>query len=714
MNQLVQMLKTGEVEVIEAPLPMLHATGVLVRNHYSVISAGTESCTLQTARKSLIGKARERPQQAKQVLDLLKRQGLEQTYRVVMKKLDAYSPMGYSSAGEVLEVGSDVTGFRPGDRVACAGVGYANHAEIICVPENLCVRLPRDADLKAASYNTLGAIALQGIRQADLRIGESCAVIGLGLLGQLTCLILRASGVKTFGIDVDARIVELAREHACDCAWLRSETGVAGEIDDLTNGLGVDAVVVAAGTSSLDPINFAGELARKKGRVVIVGAVPTGFNREPHWYKKELELRMSCSYGPGRYDLGYEEKGIDYPPAYVRWTENRNMQTFQELVHSGRVNLEHLTTHELPLGEASEAYDMIVSRSEPFLGIVLKYDVQKPLVRAPVEVGASRREAKVNIAFVGAGSYAQANLLPNLARRSDKVSLTGVMTNSGTTSKRVAERFGFGFCTSDPNDILEHRGINTVFVATRHDSHAHYVKQTLLAGKHVFVEKPLCLTCDELTEIEEIYGRSEGQHLMVGFNRRFAPHAVELKSRLPAAPMSMVYRVNAGKIPKDNWIQDTEFGGGRVIGEVCHFIDFLTWLCGSLPESLHAVALPDPHGLNDTVSIGMAFANGSIGAIHFFANGAKALPKEYVEVYVNGQTGVIKDFKAMQIYSSGRPFRRKSLAQDKGQANMVKAFIESILDGGAPIVPVAESFASTRATFAVLESLRTRQVVQLS
>jgi len=713
MEQLTQKLKSGEIVVTDVPWPRLESNMILVRNHYSLVSAGTEGATVRTARKNLIGKARERPQQVRQVLDVLKKQGPVQTYRAVMKKLDAYSPLGYSSAGQVLEVGPEVSGIRPGDLVACAGAGYASHAEIVCVPPNLCVKLPEGADLKLASYNTLGAIALQGIRQADLRLGESCVVIGLGLLGQLTCLMLRASGIKTFGIDVDAYVVDLARKHACDRAWVRSDGGIVSEIMNCTGGLGVDGVIITAGTTSLDPINFAGELARKRGCVVVVGGIPTGFDRDPHWYRKELELRMSCSYGPGRYDPEYEEKGIDYPPAYVRWTENRNMQAFQDLVHSSRIDLGYLTTHELPLEDAPKAYDMIVGRSEPFLGVVLKYDVQDPIVRARIATGTARAETKVRIAFVGAGSYAQGNLLPNLRSQNGDVSLVGVMTSSGTTSKRVAERFGFEFCTSDPKDILENDKVNTVFVATRHDSHAQYVKQALLAGKHVFVEKPLCLTPEELTEIEEICARSDGRHLMVGFNRRFAPYAVDLKNRLGTGSMSMLYRINAGSIPKDSWIQDGQLGGGRIVGEACHFIDFLTWLCGSLPKCVHAVALPDPHGLNDTVSINLEFANGSIGSINYFANGSKELAKEYIEVYAAGRTGIIRDFKELEIYSSGKPYRKKSLSQDKGQASMVKAFIGSVRNGGAPIVPVAESFASTRTTFAVLESLRTRQPVVL-
>jgi len=715
LEQATQHLKSGAIAIQELPWPVVGAGMVLVRNHYSLISAGTEGATAKTARKSLIGKAKERPQQARQALVLLRQQGPVQTYRAVMKKLNAYSPVGYSSAGEVIEVGSDIHDIAVGDRVACAGVGYASHAEIVCVPQNLCVKLPDDADLKKASYNTLGAIALQGVRQADLRLGESCVVIGLGLLGQLTCLLLRASGVRTFGIDIDPHAVEMAAKYCCDQAWIRPTPGLRSMVEHLTGGLGTDAVIIAAGTSSLDPINLAGELVRKRGRVVVVGMAPTGFDREPHWYKKELELRMSCSYGPGRYDPDYEEKGIDYPAAYVRWTERRNMQAFQQLVHSGRIDLDYLTTHEFALEDVSQAYDMIVSHSEPFLGIVLKYDVRKPLTRQRIAVRPAKAESRIKLAFVGAGSYAQQHLLPSIPRNGSAVDCVAIMTNSGTTSKRVAERYGFQFCTSEPTDIFENRDINTVFVATRHDSHARYVKSALAGGKHVFVEKPLCLTEEELAEIEKTYVDSNhSRQLMVGFNRRFAPYAVELKKRLGIAPISMLCRINAGSIPKDNWIQDKGIGGGRIIGEVCHFIDFLAWLCNARPQRVHAVAIPDPNGLNDTVSVNLGFSNGSVGSISYFSNGSKGLPKEYVEVYSSGLIGIIKDFKELDIHSTtGKPHRKRALTQDKGQAAMVKAFIDNVKTGGAPLIPPAEIFAVTRATFAVLQSLRTREAVSL-
>jgi len=686
---------------------------VLVRNHYSLISAGTEGSTVKTARKGLIGKAKERPQQVKQVIDTLKKQGLVQTYRAVMKKLDAYSPLGYSCAGQVIEVGAGIHDLCVGDKVACAGAGYANHAEIVSVPRNLCVKLQEGVDLRKASYNTLGAIALQGIRQADLRLGENCAVIGLGLLGQLTCLMLRASGVRTFGIDVDQNTVDTAAKHCCDEAWTRQTPGLASMIENQTGGLGTDAVIITAGTSSLDPINCAGELARKRGRVVVVGAVPTGFDRDPYWYRKELELRMSCSYGPGRYDLDYEEKGVEYPAAYVRWTETRNMQAFQDLVHSGRISIDYLTTHEFPLEKAAQAYTMILNRSEPFLGIVLKYDVAQPLDKQRVRIGTPRGTGKVNLAFIGAGSYAQGYLLPNLPRRDPDVVCKAVMTQCGTTSKRVAERFGFEICTESEDDILKDPDINTVFIATRHDTHARYVRQCLEADKHVFVEKPLCIQLEDLDEIRQAHSQHPDRCLAVGFNRRFAPLAVELKSRMAPGPVSMLYRINAGAIPNGTWIQDMDMGGGRILGEVCHFVDFLTWMCGSLPIMVFATALPDPHGLNDTVSINLSFGNGSLGTIDYFANGSKELPKEHIEIYSSGLTGIIEDFKEMQIYGKGKPVRRRLMNQDKGQSQMMTQFLQRVKAGGEPLMSAEGLFAVTLACFAALESIKTRQAVAL-
>jgi polar amino acid transport system substrate-binding protein len=739
MQQLTQKLKDGKMQILEVAVPSLQRSHVLVRAHYSLVSAGTEASTVSAARKGYIGKAKERPQQVKQVIGTLKTHGLVQTYRAVMKKLDAYSPLGYSCVGEVIDIAPDVRGFSVGDFVACGGLS-ASHSEVVTVPANLCVQLKSDTDLKQAAYNTLGAIALQGIRQADLRLGETCAVIGLGLLGQLTALLLKASGVRTVGIDIDPAMVDIAGTHCLDLPFNREEIGIEEKILKLTDGLGCDAVIITAASSSLDPINFAGAISRKKGTIVVVGAVPTGFDREPHFYKKELQVKMSCSYGPGRYDQNYEDKGIDYPPAYVRWTENRNMQAFQELIYTKQIDVNYLTTHTVKLDEAPAAYDMIMAKLEPFIGILVEYDVTKKVERARINVNpqpatparhspslqamaGGRNPQPVIIGFIGAGSYAQSHLLPNIPKKNN-VFLKGVMTATSTSSRSVAERYGFEFCTGNEKDILEDENINTVFIATRHDSHAEFVLKALKAGKHVFVEKPLCLTAEELSQIVDLLNRqaniSNGNStqqlddstnrpiLMVGYNRRFSPLAQMIKEAFGEGPMSMIYRVNAGAIPVDSWIQDTQFGGGRIIGEVCHFVDFLTFMNGSLPVSAYAAAMAHPNKLNDVLNISLTYENGSIGTISYFANGDKGLPKERVEIYANGCTAVLNDFKVLSIYAHGKKRVKKLLGQDKGQKTEVRRFIGAILDGTGEVIPFEEIYSASLVTFKIIESIRSR------
>ena len=716
MHQLTQKLRNGEMAVLDVPPPALTPGTVQVQNCFSLISPGTEGSTVRAARSSFLYKVRQRPEQVYQVLELLTHKGLVQTYRAVTKKLDAYSPLGYSSAGRVLKVGRGVSDMGVGDFVACAGVGYASHAEIIAVPVNLCVKLPSGADLRLAAYNAVGAIALQGVRQADLNLGESAAVVGLGLVGQLTCMLLRASGIRVFGIDLDPGAVEFALRHSADFAATRGEEGLSRRIAGHTGGLGVDAVIITAGTSTTDPVDFAGEIARPKGRVVIVGAVPTGFQRE-HYYRKELELRMSRSYGPGRYDPQYEELGIDYPAAYVRWTERRNMAAFQDLVHSGRVDIGCLTTHEFVIEEAPRAYELILNRAEPFLGILLRYDSDKPVMRQPIRIAPPKPASAIGIAFIGAGSYAQSNLLPNLPRNDASVVCKGIATNTGTTSRRAAERFGFEYCTSSAADILADPAVNTVFIATRHDAHCQYVVDALNAGKHVFVEKPLVLNEDELGSIVDCYRnlatRDTAPSLMVGFNRRFAPLSRAARQRLGSGPMSMIYRINAGAIPATHWTQHPSVGGGRVIGEVCHFIDFLTFLCGALPVRVFASAIPDPLHSADTVSINIEFADNSIGSICYYSNGSKAFDKEYVEAYASGVTMILRDFRKLEVAGAGRPFRKSLLTQDKGQSAMVTEFLSSVRNGRHAPISFDEIRAVTSATLAVVKSLSSRQPISL-
>jgi len=723
MQQLTQKLKDGVLRVLQVPVPITESGTLLIRNHFSLISAGTEGSTVKAARSSYIEKAKERPQQVKQVIDTLLTQGITQTYRAVMKKLDAYSSLGYSCAGEVIDVAPDVTGFKVGDLVAGAGL-TACHAEIVNVPAQLCVPLEKDADLRQAAYNTLGSIAFQGVRQADLRIGESCAVIGLGLLGQITALILRAGGIRVAGIDIDPAMVEIAVRRCADLSLQREDPGIVDKIMRFTGGLGCDAVIITAATDSLDPINFAGTISRKRGTVVVVGNVPTGFDREPHYYRKELQLKMSCSYGPGRYDPLYEGKGIDYPPAYVRWTENRNMAAFQELLHSKKIDVGFLTTHVFSLEKAPDAYDLLLKKTEPFIGILIEYDVSKELAHFPAAgtvplrtMPEDRKPVSVRIGFLGAGSYAQSSLLPNIPTGAE-IERLGVMTATGAGSRTVGERFGFGFCTTSAKEIVDNDRINTVFIASRHDSHGGYVLQSLAAGKHVFVEKPLCCTGKELSDIQEAYGNArtpDGSRplLMVGFNRRFAPLSQSLREKIGVGPMAMTYRVNAGTVPAESWIQDPAYGG-RIVGEVCHFIDYLTWLNGSVPTSIHAASLAPAVGVPDTVTLNLTFENGSVGTVAYFANGDKSLPKERVEVFANGVSAVIDDFKGLAVHAKGRKTEKRLLSQDKGQKEQMRHFINAVRRRENEPISFKEIYFVTLATLKALDSLRTGERIFLS
>ena len=719
MRQFTQKLKDGKMKILEVPAPSVQKGQILVKNYYSLVSAGTERSTVKAARKGLIGKAKERPQQVKQVIDTLKTQGPVQTYRAVMKKLDAYSTLGYSCVGEILDLPPDIAGFEIGDFVACGGFS-ASHSEIVVVPEKLCVKLRKDADLKQAAYNTLGAIAMQGVRQADTNIGECCAVIGLGLLGQITALLLRASGVRVVGIDVDMEMVSVAGKNCADMSVGRDEAGVEEKISNFTDGLGCDAVIITAASDSLDPINLAGAISRKKGTIVVVGDVPTGFDREPYFYKKELIIKMSCSYGPGRYDSNYEEKGLDYPSAYVRWTENRNMQAFQELIQSGKINVSYLTTHVFKLNDAPAAYDMVMEKSEPFIGILIEYDTTRKLVTEKIEIKSQNRKTEsdsIGIAFIGAGSYAQSHLLPNIPKNK-KTLLKGVMTATSASSRSVSERYGFEYCTGSEKDILENEEVNTVFIATRHDSHSYFVMKALEAGKHVFVEKPLCLTLENLDEISELYNnklniQNSPLVLMVGYNRRFSPVAKMIKEKYPTGPMAVTYRINAGSIPPDSWIQDIEAGGGRIIGEICHFVDFLTFLTGSRPSSVYAAAMKDPLNLNDTLNVTLKYFDGSIGNICYFSNGDKSFPKERIEVYTLGSTVVVNDFRSLEIYDQGKRKLNKMISQDKGQKTEIAEFIDHIISGKGELIPFSEIYNTSMVTFKIVESILSGKCIRL-
>jgi predicted dehydrogenase/threonine dehydrogenase-like Zn-dependent dehydrogenase len=697
MEQLTQQLKDGKMEILEVPFPVLPAGWVLVRNHYSMISAGTEGKTVRDARMGYLGKARARKDEVGKVLAAARTHGIVKTYQLVMNKLDAPSALGYSCAGTVMATGQGVSEFRAGDRVACGGP-TAVHAEVIAVPANLCVRVG-DTDLKLAAFTTLGAVALQGIRQADLRLGEQCVVIGLGLLGQLTVQLLRAGGIRAIGIDTDAAMTERARRNGIDLAIERGSEGLETAVLEQTSGVGADAVIITAGTDSHDPVDLAGVLCRKKGKVVVVGAVPTGFKRA-NYYRKELELRMSCSYGPGRYDPQYEERGLDYPVAYVRWTEKRNMQAFADLLREGKITLAPLVTHEFSFRDAMHAYDLILGKTEPYGGIVLRYDTGREVQRRVTYRDAGHEPSGVTIGLIGAGSFAQNFLLPALK---DQGSFAGVVTARPHNAANIAARYKFGYASGDPGDIFRDANINTVFIASRHDSHAQYVLEALEHGKHVFVEKPLCLSEEELEQIAAAYSRS-GRQLMVGFNRRFAPMTGRLLSAFPAGvPRAVRIRVNAGAVPADHWIQQEETGGGRIVGEACHFIDLARHFAGAPVQAVSAMALDDSGGANDTLTVNLRFGNGSIANICYFSNGHPSVPKEQIEVFGSGIIARLDDFKSLVI--SGRRETRTEAAQDKGHRQEVSAFCDAIRNGTAAPVPFGELHNSMLATFRVKESV---------
>lgn len=707
MKQLVQNLKTGKMELLEVPLPALHKGYVLVRNHFSLISAGTEGSKVKTARASLLQKAKKKPDQVKQVVESVKTEGLEATYKKVMNKLDFPSPLGYSCAGEVMAVGEGVTSFRTGDRVACGGTS-ALHGEVVAVPVNLCVKVPQKINMAHAAFTTVSSIAMQGIRQADVRLGEIVVVIGLGLIGQLTIQLLAASGVRALGIDIDDKAVELARISGAVQAYNRSNPGLEQLILEESRGYGVDAVIITAGTSSTDPVELAGKLCRKKGKVIIVGAVPTGFSR-PNYYKKELELRMSASYGPGRYDDNYEEKGLDYPIGYVRWTENRNMQAYLELLAAGKLNIEALLSHTFSFEKALEAYEIIMHKTEPFIGMVLQYDTAKDL--SPdihFKTIQNKNGEAPAVGFIGAGSFAQKSLLPNVVKSARMVA---VATATGNNAANIAHKYGFETATGEASTVLNHKEINTVFIATRHNTHASYVLKALKNDKNVFVEKPLALHRNELEQIKAEYEKHNSR-LMVGFNRRFAPLIVKMMSHFePGAAKSMLYRVNVGHIPRDHWTQDPQVGGGRIIGEVCHFVDLCMFVAGSRPLSVSAHALDAGQEIWDTLVINLNFENGSVASISYFANGSKSLDKEYMEVYGSGVTAVLKDFKKLEIHTSGK--KSFTSAQDKGHSREVEAFMKAVREGAEAPIPFEDIYISSLLPFKIIESIQSGKTIAL-
>ena len=702
MLQVVQYQKNGEMSLTEVPAPLCKPGGVLVRTMSSLISAGTERTSVIGGQASLLERAKKQPEQVKLVLDTVKRDGLMATIDRVQAKLDSYKTLGYSASGIVIE--SQCEEFSPGDRVACAGAQYAHHAEFISVPKNLVAHIPDAVSFIDASYTTIGAIALQGIRQADIRLGETVAVIGLGLLGQLTVQMLKASGCRVIGLDINQDVFELSKKSGCDIVLPSSNESVSS-ILSYTRGIGTDAVIITASTDSEAPLQLSLQIARKKSPIVIVGAVPMNIPRSP-FYEKELDLRISCSYGPGRYDTLYEEHGIDYPVGYVRWTEQRNMQAFIDMLEQQSVNVTMLTTHTFSLQHALHAYDIISGKNpEPHLGIALTYS-ETALPTTLLTIKDIRPSlSKPRIGFIGAGSFAQSQLLPPL--RSLGVECIGVSTSNPANALSVAQHFGFAHASTNSQELISHSDIQVLFCASRHDSHAQYVISAVEHGKPIFVEKPLCINRQELEIIREKVKAHNGQ-VMVGFNRRFSKPFIDIKKFFSerTSPMSILYRINAGAIPLASWIQDHKHGG-RIIGEACHFIDCMVFLTGSRPVEVFARALSHESrhiAHHDSAHITIRFSDGSIGTVLYLANGDSSIDKEYCEVFAEGRSAIMNNFTNVS-FASGKKSSTKSYNGKKGHAEEVTAFINAIKNGSELPLSFDEIVEVTEASIAAVESM---------
>jgi predicted dehydrogenase/threonine dehydrogenase-like Zn-dependent dehydrogenase len=707
MRQILQSLKNGTVELAEIPVPLVKPGHLLIKTTRSLISLGTERMLIEFGKAGWIEKARQQPDKVKQVIQKVKTDGLLPTVNAVFSKLDQPLALGYSSAGVVIEVGKGVSGYTVGDRVVSNG----NHAEIVCVPEHLCARIPDGVDDVSAAFTVVSAIALQGVRLINPTLGESVAVMGLGLIGLITCQILRANGCRVIGFDFDPHKVAVAQSFGAQAFCLKDGIDPVATATDFSGGFGVDGVIITAATRSNDPIHQAPQMCRKRGRVVLVGVIGLEMSRDD-FYKKEISFQVSCSYGPGRYDPPYEKKGLDYPIGFVRWTEQRNFQAVLQLMADGRLCTEDIVSRSIPFDAALEAYAK-VSDDTSALGIILEYSGavdpdQHTVDLSPTPISSASPAGPANpvVGFIGAGNYAKSTLIP--AFQAAGVTLRTIASSSGVSGTFLGKKNGFSKSTTDYGSILTDPQINTVVITTQHDSHARFVIEALASGKHVFVEKPLCLTREELDNINQMLARKampEGLHLMVGFNRRFAPLTQTVKRLIGPVrePKSFIMTVNAGAIPTEHWTQDAQFGGGRLIGEACHFIDLVRFLADSPIDQIQTLRMTPPQGGSappDTATITMTFADGSLGTVHYFANGNKGFPKERLEVFCAGKILQLDNFIELTGYGWDAFKGEKLWMQDKGHKACVQAFADAIREGRSTPIPLCDLISVTSASFA--------------
>lgn len=709
--------KKGEVVIEEIPPPTCEDNGVLIANVYSVISVGTESLMIGESRENLISRALKNRDLLKKGLKAIKKRGLKSTISTVREMYPQLTPLGYSSAGIVISVGENVIDVNIGDWVACAGAGKANHAEVVAIPRNLVAKIPGGVSFKEAAFATLGSIAMHGIRRAERQFGETIVIVGLGLLGNLALQIARASGYKVIGVDINEDRVKLAEKLGADLALVSTKVDVIEETLKFTQGIGADAVIIYASTPSSDVVNQAMRMIRKKGRIVVVGTVGMNLERQP-FYENEADFLISCSYGPGRYDPTYEEKGIDYPIGYVRWTENRNMQAFLEMLKERKVNVEPLIGAEFPIEEANRAYDLIMRVEKRPLTVLLKYDASEYTKYVDGEgrfrfkrlqaIAPGKIEGKIDVAVIGAGRFAKTILLPNIARIPG-YNLRAIATASGINAKQTAEKFGAEYCTTDYREVLEDKNIDLVFITTRHNLHYQMILDAAMAQKAIFVEKPLCLTEKQLDGIIKVVSEANVP-LVVGFNRRYSSLVVKAKQLLSGKhrPYLISYRVNAGFIPKDSWVQDPEIGGGRIIGECCHFFDLFNYFIGSYIETVRTDGIPINDSTvvaNDNIAATIKWRDGSLTTLTYTALGHEDLPKERIEIFADGSCIVIDDFKEMKLYG----FKDKDIKlkkQDKGHHQEWVDLAKFLKGQESHIISLEDIMKAMKISFIVEEKLR--------
>ena len=710
------LIQQGSIILEDVPPPVVDDGSVLVKVKYSLISTGTEIARVTATGESILQRALKHPEKVKQAFNMVKTLGFSETIDKIRGKLEPACPIGYSCAGIAIGVGENIGNVKIGDRVACAGGGYANHAEIVCVPQNLVVKMPDNLDFRQSASAALGAIAMQGVRRATPTFGETIAVIGLGLVGQLTSQILKAIGCHVIGIDLVKSKVELALTLGMDYGIVVGESEPVEKVLRYTAEIGVDATIITAATESDLPVQQAMQMTRKKGRVVVVGDVGLNLKRHP-FYEKEIDFLISCSYGPGRYDENYEEHGIDYPYAYVRWTENRNMKEYLGMLAEGKINFNSLISGEYYIADAVEGYRELKESEDGPLGILLRYDLNETFIESKissierkvmVNPKSIKKEGIINVAVIGAGNFAQNIHLPNLRRLSDRYNIYAIVTKTGNNAKQLARKFGANYCSTDYHEVLNDNNVDMVLIATRHNLHAKMAMEAARARKAIFLEKPMATNQEELDELVKVLEENQVP-FMVGFNRRFSPLIVRAKEIITQRknPLIIVYRVNAGYVPLHNWIH-TEEGGGRIIGEACHMIDLLNYFIGSEVESIQVDAIKpensDVSSIDNFATI-LKYNDGSVCSLIYTSLGAKKLGKEYIEIYTDGNTMIIDDFKGLNIFGL-KSSSVKSRTIQKGHLEEIIAFDKFIRGETCPPISINEMINATRISFTIDAAIR--------